>query len=144
LLADALCADFLEGDDFHPPANLEKLRGGEPLDDAERAPWLQNIAVALDAGGRDDPVVLACSVLKQAYRDHLTAGRADVHLVYLRGDAALIGRRLEARGGHFMPAALLASQLAALEQPVDAITVDAALAPHAIVDRVLAVLTGGG
>jgi gluconokinase len=143
LLAEALGAVFLEGDEFHPSANLEKMRTGEPLDDGDRAPWLRNIAVALDAGGRDGAVVLACSALKRSYRDQLMAGRANVHLVYLRGDEAVIRRRLESRSGHFMPAALLASQLAALEEPADAITVDAALAPRAIVDRVLAVLTGG-
>ena len=143
LLAEVLGAVFLEGDEFHPSANLEKMRTGEPLDDGDRAPWLRNIAAALDALCRDGPVVLACSALKRSYRDQLMAGRANVHLVYLRGDEAVIRRRLESRSGHFMPAALLASQLAALEEPADAITVDAALAPRAIVDRVLAVLTGG-
>ena len=91
-------------------------------------------------------MVLACSALKQAYRDQLMAGRADVQLVYLRGDEALIRRRIESRAGHFMPAALLASQLAALEEPAGAITVDAGLVPRAIVDRVREVLenTAGG
>ena len=147
LLADELGATFLDGDDFHPPANLAKMASGEALDDGDRLPWLRNMAAALDGACRDGgKVVLACSALKQAYRDQLKAGRRDVHLVYLKGDEPLIRRRLEERAGHFMPAALLASQLAALEEPSGAITLDASLAPGALVRRVMETLseTKGG
>ncbi len=141
LLADKLGAAFLEGDEFHPPANLAKMQRDEALDDDDRMPWLGSIGAALDAESSDGAtVVLACSALKQAYRDLLKAGRASVRLVYLKGDEASVRRRLEKRSGHFMPAALLASQLADLEEPAEAITLDASLAPGVLVDRVMEII----
>ena len=124
LLAKALGGEFAEGDAYHPPENVEKMRQGIPLDDADRQPWLEalsrEIGAWLDAGRT---VVLACSALKRGYREILRGGRADVHFVYLKGDAALIRARLAARQGHYMPASLLASQIATLEEPKSAITV---------------------
>src|ERR671919_2771850 len=133
-LARALGGEFAEGDDYHPPANVEKMRSGVPLDDADREPWLETmsreIGAWLDAGRT---VVLACSALKQRYRDVLKAGRPGVVFVHLEGDPALIRKRLDHRRGHYMPASLLESQLAALEEPADAITVGVEGTPEAIV-----------
>lgn len=124
-LAAALGWEFLEGDDFHPQANIDKMRGGQPLDDHDRAPWLARLAAELrarlDAGTN---AVLACSALKAAYRRALVVDD-HVRLVYLRASPELLAQRLAARAGHFMPPSLLASQLEALEPPDDAITVDA-------------------
>jgi gluconokinase len=141
LLAEALGAEFAEGDAYHPPANIEKMRRGIPLEDADRWPWLQTLAAQIDrwlAAGQT--VVLACSALKQSYRDVLAQARPGVRFVHLEGDKALIRRRLDARRGHYMPATLLDSQIAALEPPVDAITVDIAGAPEAIAATIIRLL----
>jgi gluconokinase len=136
-LARALGAEFAEGDDYHPPANVAKMRSGEPLDDADRQPWLEalsrEIGAWLDAG---KTVVLACSALKQRYRDVLKAGRPGVRFVFLKGDEALIRKRLDGRRGHYMPASLLQSQFAALEEPSDGITVGIEGTPDAIVAEI--------
>jgi gluconokinase len=133
LLARALGAQFAEGDAYHPPGNVEKMRRGIPLEDADRWPWLQALAAQIGRWlAADETVVLACSALKQSYREVLAQGRPGVRFVHLVGDEALIRRRLDARRGHYMPAALLDSQLAALEPPVDAITVDVAASPETI------------
>jgi gluconokinase len=137
-LADALGGTFAEGDAYHPPANVEKMRGGTPLDDEDRWPWLQILSAEIDrwlAEGRH--VVLACSALKERYRQILHGGRAGVRFVHLAGDAALIGTRLEGRRGHYMPPTLLQSQLAALEPPDDAITIDVDAHPETLVERIL-------
>jgi gluconokinase len=143
-LAAALDAEFAEGDDYHPPANVEKMQSGRPLDDADRWPWLEALAREighwLDAGRE---VVLGCSALKQRYRDILKGGRPGVCFVYLRGTETLIRARLAARRGHFMPASLLASQFAALEEPADAITVEVDRPPDEIVASILAALGAG-
>jgi gluconokinase len=140
-LARALNGEFAEGDDYHPPANVEKMRSGMPLDDADRQPWLETlsreIGAWLDTG---QTVVLACSALKQRYRDILKAGRAGVRFVHLKGSEALIRSRLAKRRGHYMPASLLDSQLAALEDPTHAITVSVEGTPDAIVAEIVAAL----
>jgi gluconokinase len=133
LLAQALGAEFVEGDAYHPPENIEKMSRGIPLDDADRWPWLEILSREIDrwlAAGTD--VVLACSALKQSYRDVLAKGRPDVRFVYLKGDPALIRARLDRRQGHYMPPSLLASQIATLEEPADAITVEIDGSPEAI------------
>lgn len=144
MLASRLNWEFEDGDRFHPPANIGKMRDGHPLTDDDRRPWLQAIAARIDeiraAGGR---AVFACSALKRGYRDVLIGPRADVRLVYLKGSRALIRQRLGARGGHFMPPSLLDSQLAVLEEPTMAeapivAAIDAA--PSEIVDDILAQL----
>jgi gluconokinase len=137
-LAEALGGEFAEGDAYHPPANVEKMRSGHPLDDADRQPWLERLAAEIGGwleAGRD--VVLACSALKHRYRDILKAGRPGVRFVYLRGSEALIRDRLKRRRGHYMPSSLLKSQLAALEEPEDAITVDVDRDPEEIVGSIL-------
>jgi carbohydrate kinase (thermoresistant glucokinase family) len=117
-LADELGADFLEGDKFHPEANIAKMSRGEPLTDADRWPWLDRLADEL-ARARSDgrSAVLASSALKRSYRDRLRRGAPDLRLVYLKADKGVIGERLRARKNHFMPAGLLDSQFAALEEP---------------------------
>lgn len=118
LLAGALGAQFLEGDDVHPPANVEKMRSGIPLNDADRLPWLEAIARRIDAwraGGEKG--VVTCSALKKDYRDIIVGRRPEVALVYLRGTRDLIQRRMAARHEHFMPVALLDSQFATLQEP---------------------------
>ena len=136
-LAEALGGIFVEGDDYHPKANVAKMRSGVPLDDADRQPWLETLSREiggwLDAGRT---VVLACSALKQRYRDILKAGRPGVRFVHLKGDADLIRARLQDRRGHYMPASLLDSQFAALEEPADAITVGIDAPPDAIVAEI--------
>jgi len=123
-LADEMQWPFFDADDFHPAANVAKMAAGEPLDDKDRAPWLEAMSRhmnAIDAQGGN--AVLACSALKDTYRKVLLRA-GDVQFVYLRGDEATVAPRLSARSHHFMPASLLHSQLAALEEPRDAFMVD--------------------
>jgi gluconokinase len=140
-LARRLGCEFRDADSFHPPANIAKMKSGVPLSDEDRWPWLHAIALWI-AGRRDAGQlgVVTCSALKRRYRDVLTGGQGDVRLVYLKGDIALIGERLGARQGHFMPPALLQSQFEALEEPAAdeapvTVTIDAA--PEALVARIL-------
>ena len=136
-LAELLGWRLLEGDAFHPPANVAKMRAGTPLTDEDRWPWLRAIADAMGQGG---DAVVACSALKRAYRDVLREGRPDLRFVYLRGGRSVIAARMAARHDHFMPLALLDSQLATLEEPAPderAIVVDVDGTPSAIVERVL-------
>ena len=117
-LAARLGFTLAEGDEFHPRANVEKMRRGEPLDDVDRRPWLESMAEAIDAWlAEDRDVVLTCSALKRAYRERLIGQRPGVRLVFLSGERDVIRRRLESRRGHYMPAELLDSQFAALEPP---------------------------
>ena len=137
-LAHQLGWTFLDADDFHTAANVEKMRRGIPLDDDDRLPWLRAIRAALDeAVGRGSNVVVACSALREAYRRVLFDELTDVHLVYLDAPREVLRRRLESRRDHFMPASLLDSQLAALEPPPDALTVDATQPIDDIVETLL-------
>jgi carbohydrate kinase (thermoresistant glucokinase family) len=118
LLAAALGCQFEEGDDLHPPENVAKMRGGTPLTDADRMPWLHKIAEEIDGWrARGECGVLTCSALKRSYRDIIIGDRRDVRLVYLKGSRERIHERMVARHGHFMPLALLDSQFAILEEP---------------------------
>ena len=141
LLARTLGGEFVEGDSYHPPANVEKMRRGIPLDDADRRPWLETLAREigrwLDTGRT---VVLACSALRRSYREVLRGGRQGVRFVHLKGSAALIRSRLAARRGHYMPASLLDSQLSTLEEPLDAITVDVSGTPAEIAGAIVSAL----
>jgi len=123
-LSAALGSPYVDGDDLHPSANVEKMRAGVPLTDADRWPWLDRIADELRRvlahGGH---AVLACSALKQAYRARLERA-GDVRIVYLKGDQATIAPRLAGRQHKYMPASLLQSQFAVLEEPTDALVVD--------------------
>jgi gluconokinase len=141
LLAGALGCRFLEGDDLHPPANVEKMRSGTPLTDADRLPWLSRIAQEIDAWRRrGESGVVTCSALKRTYRDILIGARSDVALVYLQGSRDLIQQRMAARHEHFMPVALLDSQFATLEEPAPderAIVVDIGGPPPEIVAEIV-------
>jgi gluconokinase len=124
-LAARLGARFLDADDFHPPANVEKMRAGTPLDDTDRAPWLERLNAELRASvARGEPVVLACSALKARYRDALGHGLPSLRFVHLAGSFELIAQRLAARNHRYMPTTLLRSQFDALEPPSDAIAID--------------------
>jgi gluconokinase len=139
LVAGRLGWRFLDADDFHSPQNVEKMRSGRPLTDDDRWPWLDRLNALL----RDDgPAVLACSALRQRYRDRIGAGIDDVQWVHLAGSFELIGSRLATRQGHYMPASLLASQFEALEPPSAAITVDVGDTPEALATRILQELHG--
>ncbi|MCQ4041779.1 gluconokinase [Streptantibioticus rubrisoli] len=114
LLAERLAVPYAEADDFHPPANIAKMSAGHPLDDADRAPWLDAIAAWItERGGKGG--VISCSALKRRYRDRLRAAAPDLFFIHLDGPEELIAARLAARMEHFMPAGLLRSQLEALE-----------------------------
>jgi carbohydrate kinase (thermoresistant glucokinase family) len=132
---------LVEGDKFHPPANVAKMKSGTPLTDEDRWPWLQAIAREIDAiRARGESAVVASSALKRAYRDILIGDRPDVALVYLKGSKDLIGERMAARKGHFMPPTLLDSQFATLEEPAadeHPIVVSIEPPPDAIVDEVV-------
>jgi carbohydrate kinase (thermoresistant glucokinase family) len=140
MLAGRLRWEFEEGDALHPPANVAKMAAGQPLDDADRAPWLALVAAHIDdwlAKGRSG--VITCSALKRRYRDVLIGDRPDVRIAYLKGSREVIANRLAARQGHFMPAALLDSQLAALEEPTEdehPITVEIGARPEVIAARI--------
>jgi len=132
MLAHRLHWIYEDADWFHPPANIEKMHAGVPLTDEDRWPWLEAIAAWIDATRRQgNHAVIACSALKRAYRAILVGERRDVVLVYLQGKRELIARRLAARDGHFMPASLLDSQFAALEEPgPDERPIVIPIAPH--------------
>jgi gluconokinase len=136
LLAKQLNWQFADADSFHPPANIEKMSKGIPLNDADRAPWLAAMRKAiLDwiAAGRN--VVLACSALKRAYREELRPS-PEVKIVYLKGTYALFAERIHRRHGHFAGEGILAGQFSDLEEPGDAITVDAAQSSEQIVAEI--------
>jgi gluconokinase len=122
-LARRLDCAFLDADDYHPPQNVAKMAAGAALEDADRWPWLERLNALLR---ERESAVLACSALKQQYRDRLADGLECCKIVFLPGDQALIRARLEQREHRYMPASLLASQFAALEPPADAIAVDVA------------------
>lgn len=134
-LADNLDLTFIEGDDYHSEANVNKMRKGIPLNDIDRQPWLESLNKVLK-----DPkqfVVLACSALKQSYRDILSRGmEPPPYWVYLEGEAALIEKRMAERH-HFMPVDLLQSQLAALEKPSEALVLSCALSTQQQLDLVI-------
>ena len=118
MLAGRLGWRFADADDFHPVANVEKMRAGIPLTDADRRPWLRAIAAWMDERiARDEPAVVGCSALKRAYRDALLGGRPDAQMIFLAVDREVIATRLAARRGHFFPGQLLGTQFDALEPP---------------------------
>jgi gluconokinase len=132
LLASQLGWQFADADDYHPAANIEKMRDGIPLTDADRAPWLEALR-GLIAGwiAADQNAVLACSALKRTYRQNLEIAR-EVRFAYLKGTPQLLHERLHARVGHFMTERMLESQIATLEEPQDAVVVDIARSPEEI------------
>jgi len=133
LLADACGWDFRDADDFHPDANIAKMKRGEPLTDEDRWPWLDRLnALIADSERRTNNLVLACSALKQTYRDRLSRGCATVRFVFLDGDREVIRARLAGRRGHYMNPTLLDSQFAILERPLDALRLDAVDSPTSL------------
>jgi gluconokinase len=137
VLAEQLGWPFLDADDFHPEANIEKMKRGEPLTDADREPWLESLARATqDLCQKGIDVVLACSALKHAYRKYLQTHDNCIHFVYLHGSEELIQERLKKRKGHFMPPGLLHSQFEALEPPKHSIEVDVTPPPEEIAQNI--------
>jgi gluconokinase len=134
ILAAQLGWTFLDADDFHPAANVEKMRRGVPLNDEDRRPWLDRLRLRIDAACESgENVVLACSALKHAYQDYLERDEpACVEYVHLRGSEELIRQRLAKRKGHFMNPNLLHSQFEALEPPGDALQIDITPPPEEI------------
>jgi len=134
-LAGRLGFAFLDADEFHPPENVAKMAAGTPLTDADRWPWLALLNKKLK---EEKSAVLACSALKQSYREALAQGLPDCRFVHLRGSMELIRARLAERKHRYMPASLLESQFATLEAPADALAVDIAQPPERCVDAIIA------
>ena len=140
-LAKHLGAAFLDADDFHPPANVRAMSEGRALDDAMRAPWLDNCAEALEAHRARGDVAMACSALKRSYRDRLRARVGRVGIVYLAASFEVVERRMSRRKGHYMPVSLLRSQFDALEVPgadEHVVTVDAEAPIESVAAEMLA------
>jgi gluconokinase len=138
LLAKHLGWDFYDADDFHPQANIQKMADGIPLDDSDRAPWLAALRELIASSLKADlPAVLACSALKENYRQQLMAGNEGVRLVYLKGGYDLIWSRMSGRNEHYMKPHMLKSQFDALEEPIDAFTIDIAMSMDDIVREIL-------
>lgn len=136
LLAQQLGWQFADADDFHPPANIEKISRGIALNDSDRAPWLASVREVIlrwNAAGKN--LVLACSALKRSYRDRLRVGA--VKFVYLKGDYELIRERLRKRHGHFASESILRGQFQDLEEPREAITVEIGKEPSVIVYKIV-------
>lgn len=148
LLANALAAPYIEGDDLHSQENIERMRAGTPLNDAQRRDWLQSLAAHLAAAhGQGQPLVVSCSALKRVYRDLLRIGAPDLRLVHLHGTRDVLAARSAQREGHYMPVSLLDSQIATLEPPgadENVLTFDVTQAPQKIVHQTVAALTGCG
>lgn len=139
LLAQELRWKFYEGDDFHPPANIDKMERGEALTDDDRQPWLESLREAIERSlAANENAVLACSALKKRYREHLRVS-AEVKFVFLHGNRARIAEQLKHRRGHFMDPALLDSQFADLEDPglsENVITIELGREPAALVEEI--------
>jgi gluconokinase len=143
LLARELDWSFIEADDFHPVANIEKMRSGHALTDKDRWPWLEQLRQQIERSlSTGENAVLACSALKRAYRDRLRLSD-EIKFVFLRGDYALVEKQLRSRHGHFMNAALLQSQFDDLEEPQpdeNVLTIELGRTPEEIVERIEAKL----
>ncbi|SRR5579883_805533 len=138
ILADRLHCPFFDADDYHPEANKKKMHAGHPLTDEDRAPWLERLRELIDAAGRkSEPMVLACSCLKESYRQALVDQRSDVSFIFLKADFQTISQRLAARQHAFMNPGLLQSQFETLEAPQEAVVIDATQPPDQIVHEIL-------
>jgi gluconokinase len=134
-LAERLGWDFYDADDFHPPENIAKMANGIPLSDEDRTPWLDSLrALVASCLQNDRPGVLACSALKERYRQKLLDSNPGAQLVYLKGSYDLIWSRMASRPGHYMKPEMLKSQFDALEEPNNALTVDISLSVEQIVN----------
>ena len=135
-LSERLDIPFYDGDDFHPPANVQKMKSGEPLNDDDRRPWLESLANNMIKWEQNGGAILACSALKKSYRKIL-GSKTDTQLIYLKGSPSLIADRLAERSGHYMPPELLQSQFDALEEPDEALTVSVEPPPEEIVSTII-------
>ncbi|MDA5522076.1 gluconokinase [Yersinia kristensenii] len=117
-VARRIHAKFIDGDDLHPRANIQKMGSGHPLNDEDRMPWLERLSdAAYSLNHKNETGIIVCSALKRRYRDRLRAGNPEMVFLYLKGSFEVIMGRLKARSGHFMPTDLLNSQFEALEEP---------------------------
>ncbi|MGG9962722.1 gluconokinase [Ferruginibacter sp. SUN106] len=137
LLAQKTGLPFFDADDFHSQANKEKMRSGHPLTDEDRKDWLQKIHTLTNEQIQNNGAIIACSALKEEYRQTLSNGIENILWVFLRGDYETIYRRLKNRTGHYMPSSLLQSQFDSLEIPVDAFTIDIEKQPADIVADII-------
>jgi gluconokinase len=137
-LADSLGWDFYDADYFHPPENVAKMTNGIPLDDSDRAPWLASLRDMISSNLKaDKPGVLACSALKERYRQQLLDSNDGVQIVYLKGSYDLIWSRMEKRTDHYMKPHMLKGQFETLEEPTNALTMDIAMSLDDIVQEIL-------
>lgn len=137
-LAGALGWDFYDADDFHPPENVAKMANGFPLDDSDRTPWLAALHELISSSLKADrPGVLACSALKERYRQQLMGGDEDVQIIYLKGSYDLIWSRMKKRTDHYMKPHMLKSQFETLEEPANALTMDISRLVDDIVQEIL-------
>lgn len=144
MLSKKLGWDFYDGDDFHPLANISKMSRGIPLTDEDRATWLDVLASLIQSAlAQQKSIILACSALKQAYRERLALDAKQELFVYLKGSYEQILERMQLRPGHYMKPSMLASQFATLEEPADALILDIALSPDEILNRIINVIKPG-
>lgn len=137
-LSQMLDWPFFDGDEFHPPENVTKMAAGSPLDDADREPWLRNLHdLITEHLTQGKSLIIACSALKQKYRNQLEEGNPGTVFVYLKGDFDLIFRRMQLREGHYMKPEMLKSQFASLEEPSEALTIDIANPVEQIVEMIV-------
>ncbi|ASU83185.1 gluconate kinase [Nocardiopsis gilva YIM 90087] len=145
--AERLGLPLAEADRFHPAANIAKMSAGAPLTDEDRRPWLASLAEWIaEHERRGEPTLVACSALKRAYRDILRTGAPDIRFLHLHGPRSLLAQRLAERSDHFMPPALLDSQLEALEpleRDEQGVTLDIAATPDVLVERVVGIVAAG-
>jgi len=141
-LAKQLGWDFYDADDFHPPENVAKMTGGIPLNDKDRAPWLASLHDLISCSLKaNQPGVLACSALKERYRQQLLDGNPNVQIVYLKGSYKLVWSRMSARQDHYMKARMLESQFDALEEPTNALTLDISMSVDDIVKTIISIVS---
>lgn len=132
---------FYDGDDFHPPSNIEKMRQGIPLNDDDRKPWLQTLRSKISRWKQESPVaLLACSALKATYRELLGIDQDRVISIYLKGSLSLLKERIAGRNHQYMPDELLQSQLDTLEEPSDGIVIDIDQSPDTIVNKLISTI----
>ncbi|WP_145594302.1 gluconokinase [Yersinia aleksiciae] len=148
-VARQINAKFIDGDDLHPRANIQKMGSGHPLNDEDRMPWLERLSdAAYSLNHKNETGIIVCSALKRRYRDRLREGNQGMVFVYLKGSFDVIMTRLKARSGHFMPTDLLKSQFEALEEPgadePDVICVDIDADIDEVVRRCVSALEGQG
>lgn len=137
-LARRLGWDFFDADDFHPPENVAKMESGTPLNDSDRAPWLAALHDLISSSlNQNRPGVLACSALKERYRQQLLGSNEGVQIVYLKGTYDLIWSRMKKRTDHYMKPQMLKSQFDTLEEPTNALTLDISMSVNDIVKRII-------